>query len=294
MVEFHTIAHLVARAEPRGGTLHCTFRCPETALEEQSTVSFEELESRQSQEPDPVRSSSPFGRVRAALLGVVESMFGGEEKQLDEELEEREQQELTCRAFSKVRAQFRMKNGLWIHREVDDRLVDFRRQMKAFPVVESYDQEVLARVLMEIVKADGQIDDSERRFLAPFVPEHLTDLEQAAPITVAELSVTSASEVRSTILLVAWAAAFADEKVDQRELQRLAAFGKGFMLPEKRVRELRYSACLFVLDRALAELYANPPVDAAKRDEIYLLAQKMEVDRKEVEGMESGLMDTQN
>ncbi|MCA9791454.1 MAG: TerB family tellurite resistance protein [Candidatus Eremiobacteraeota bacterium] len=287
VVDYPSISYLVAETDLQGNEFHCRFRCPHTGLEENVSVRVATAEPAETQAaPEP---AGFLAAVQRSLVASVRGMFGGSSKPAQEPAGSSAELMADCvvQAFEQVRPQFRWRDGRWVYRDVDSRLGDFHRLLTQAPVREFYDQQILARVLLEVVKADGEIQAQERAFLEQFVPAELRSYEDAAPLTMAEMAEVSHQGQRETILLLAWATAYADQEVDASELRRLGVFAKGFMLPEKRMRELRQSARLFVVDRALAELYsrgASPP--AEERESVYSLAEKIELPRGDVERLE--------
>ncbi|MGE0488341.1 MAG: hypothetical protein AB7S38_03925 [Vulcanimicrobiota bacterium] len=286
VADYQNIAYLVAGADLHGGDFHCRFRCPHTGLEENVTLRVERPGSVEA--PAEPESAGFLSAVQRSLVASVRGMFGGRTQPPEASGAGPEHlARYVVRAFEQVKPHFRWRDGRWVHREVDVRLHDFHRLLTQAPVKELYDQQILARVLLEVVKADGEIQAQEREFLEQFVPEPLRGYEDAAPLTMAEMAEVSHQGERETILLLAWATAYADQEVDAAELRRLGTFAKGFMLPEKRMRELRQSARLFVVDRALAEVFARGTTPtAAERESIYALADKIELPRADVDRLE--------
>jgi len=120
---------------------------------------------------------------------------------------------------------------------------------------------VLIRVLLEVSRSDSDLRTEERLFLEEIVPDRQTikKLSQSPPITVAELAETSSVPVKETILMLAWAMAYADGTLDPEEMQHINQLCRSFMLPEARVRELQLTAKLFLLDRHFHNLKGTVP-----------------------------------
>jgi len=127
----------------------------------------------------------------------------------------------------------------------------FDQQLRANPIVEKYDVEILVRVLLEVSRSDSELRLEEKAFLEEIVQDEATikRLSKAPNVTVAELAETSSLPVKETILMLAWAMAYADGRLDTEEMSRLNQLCRGFLLPEKRVRELQMASRLFLLDR---------------------------------------------
>lgn len=167
-------------------------------------------------------------------------------------LPEEEEQSLVSRAFEQISHLLRYHHGKWTRAVPDEHPGEsFDRQLRANPIVERYDVEVLVRVLLEVSRSDSEMRTEERAFLEEIVQDEETikRLSQAPNITVAELAEASSIQVKETILMLAWAMAYADGHLDNEEMLRLNQLCRGFMLGETRVRELQMAAKLFLLDR---------------------------------------------
>lgn len=112
---------------------------------------------------------------------------------------------------------------------------------------------MLVRVLLEVSRSDSECRAEEKAFLEEMVTDNalVARLQKAPRITVAELAEVSSVQVKQTVLMLAWAMAYADGRLDLQEMNRLTHLCRGFMLPEPRVRELQLAAKLSLLDRYL-------------------------------------------
>jgi tellurite resistance protein len=247
-VNYDSISHLVrsVRVEPDYVDIEFCSDCGE--LEQTVTVARGSAQEPVSQTPPkPVLSTWFRSRLRR-FLGRVEDL---------ESLSHKEKAVLTCRAFNEIKPRLRLVSGRWVRANKDEHPSEFfDRQLRANPIVERYDIEVLVRVLLEVSRSDSELRTEERAFLEEIVSDEATieRLSQAPHITVAELAETSSVQVKETTLMLAWAMAYADGKLDYEEISRLSQLCRGFMLPEKRVRELQMASKLFLLDRHFQNL----------------------------------------
>lgn len=171
-----------------------------------------------------------------------------------DELSEEELAVAVEEAFRVVRSQLVLVDGEWHRRHQEQHPSElFDHQLRSFPITQAYDLEVLVRVLLEVSRSDSDLRVEERAFLKEIVTDQamIAKLSQHAPITVAELAETSSIEVKETILMLAWAMAYADGRLDPEEMHRLNHLCQGFNLPETRVRALQLASKLFLLDRHL-------------------------------------------
>lgn len=173
-------------------------------------------------------------------------------KQNAQVLSQQEKETLTRRAFEQIKPRLLRIDTRWVRAVKQEHPGEFfDRQLRANPIVEQYDIEVLIRVMLEVSRSDSELRSEEKAFLEEIVSDEATiqRLSRAPRITVAELAEASTVPVKETILMLAWAMAYADGHLDYEEMNRLNQLCRGFMLPEKRVRELQMAAKLFLLDR---------------------------------------------
>ena len=245
-LKYDSISHLVrsVRVEPDFIDIEFCSDCGE--LEQMVSV------PRQKQAGSNRRSGVSLGgwvrsRVRR-LLGHEENVGS---------LSHEEKAALTCQGFQQLRPRLRLVNGRWVRAHKDQHpSEDFDQQLRSNPIVHDYDIEVLVRVLLEVSRSDSELRTEEKAFLAEIVSDEATieRLSKAPHITVAELAETSSVPVKETILMLAWAMAYADGHLDYEEMSHLSQLCRGFMLPEKRVRELQMASKLFLLDRHFQNL----------------------------------------
>lgn len=97
-------------------------------------------------------------------------------------------------------------------RRISSKISDFEAQLQRFPLKESYDQEILARMLAELATADGDISPEEEDFLNSFLPPSLGSIdtylnsEPLSPIECEEVS----QKAKITMLMVCMALSIID------------------------------------------------------------------------------------
>lgn len=239
MEPYDSISHLVRSARVSEETVEFDF-CSDCG-EFQATVTV----TRQDQD-DP----SPRKRLAGWFRSSLRQALGPSPENTD--LGEEERERLTCHAFEQIKGRLTRVQDRWHRQSNKEHPSDlFDSQLRSNPIVEKYDVEILVRVLVEVSRSDSDLRTEERAFLEEIVQDEETikRLEQAPNVTVAELAETSSVAVRETILMLAWAMAYADGRLDAEEMLRLNQLCRGFMLPQNRVMELQMAAKLFLLDR---------------------------------------------
>lgn len=244
MSRYVEIAHLVRALEVDDQEIRVTLASDCGEFEQTVDVARELVSERNDSRSD--RSLAEW--VQATLRRFLRP------QRTADELSEEERAVAVEEAFRVVRPQLVLNDGEWHRRHTEQHPSElFDRQLRAFPITRSYDLEVLVRVLLEVSRSDSDLRVEERAFLKEIVTDQamIDRLSKHAPITVAELAETSSVQVKETILMLAWAMAYADGRLDPEEMNRLNHLCQGFNLPETRVRALQLASKLFLLDRHL-------------------------------------------
>ena len=243
-VSYLDIAHLIRDVQVSTDEAHFHFVADCGKFDQTVSVAREPSDSPQ---PVPPRSIL-LSWVKAALKRVLR------EAACPVCLLPDERERLSLLAFQQVAPALTRVDGRWIAMAGAEHPGDFfERQLTASPITESYDLEVLARVLLEVSRSDSQWRSEEKAFLEEVINDQalIARLKEAPNLTVSELAEVSSVEVKQTILMLAWAMAYADGTLDLQEMARLTQLCRGFMLPEQRVRELQLAAKLSLLSRFL-------------------------------------------
>lgn len=258
-VSYREIAHLVhdVQVAPEEAHFHFVSDCGK--FEQTVTVAREQgLES--------IAEASQGALVRwvkAALKRVLRETACSSSSLTPEEREA-----LSLRAFEQVAGVLTRIDGRWVGLSgMEHPSESFERQLSVAPITESYDLEVLVRVLLEVSRSDSQWRSEEKAFLEEVIQDHamIARLQKAPNLTVSELAEVSSADIKQTILMLAWAMAYADGSLDLQEMGRLTHLCRGFMLPEQRVRELQLAAKLSLLDRYLQTQRGQVPRDELQR-----------------------------
>lgn len=250
MPTYAEVAHLVDGVHAEDDEVHLHFVADCGLFEQTVTVSRSATAGKQGEGP---RNSSRRA-LKAWLKLTFRRVLRGASPPPTAALSQSELEEATMTAFQQIASKLTRIGGRWVALLSSEQPGEFfARQLSAAPIVEGYDLEVLARVLLEVSRSDSTTRLEEKAFLKEVVKDEgmLRRLQKAPPITVAELAEVTSLEVKQTILLLAWTVAYADGSLDGEEMSRLSHLCRGFMLPDQRVRELQLAAKLALLDRYL-------------------------------------------
>ncbi len=257
-ISYPEIAHLIqdVQATPEEAHFHFISDCGKF---EQTVTVARELAPESAAE---VSQGTLSRWVKAALKRVLR------EASSQDRLTPGERETLSLRAFERVASALSRVDGRWLGLSGREHPGEFfERQLSVAPITETYDLEVLVRVLLEVSRSDSQWRREEKAFLEEVVQDHamINRLQKAPNLTVSELAEVSSTEVKQTILMLAWAMAYADGSLDLQEMSRLTHLCRGFMLPEPRVRELQLAAKLSLLNRYLEAQKEHVPRDELRR-----------------------------
>lgn len=245
MPAYADIAHLVQEVDAQPEVVHLHFLADCGKFEQTVTV-----RRRTSDSSAPTASRSTLLEwVKTALRRVLKSSAPPAVRLTQAELEE-----VTMRGFEQISTQLAFIDNRWVGLLSHEHPSEFfERQLTAAPITETYDLEVLVRVLLEVSRSDTESREEEKAFLNEVVTDQslIARLQKAPRITVAELAEVSSAHVKQTVLMLAWAMAYADGRLDPEEMDRLTHLCRGFMLPEHQMRELQLAAKLSLLDRYL-------------------------------------------
>lgn len=232
-----------------------------------------------------------LARITADLVGsavteVQRRQGPGGQDGLDED----ETQAALVEAFKTVQGRFVWvpAQGRWVSTRAAEALMPpFQRQLAQHPVSHPYDRQVLARMLVELARADGQLASQEQDLLTELIEGGVEDLAERPPLTGAELGTTSSGDTRVSLLLTAWTLALVDEEMDERERTLLMGWADGLDLRPAQVVWVRNTAQHHVLEEALERMHTWGGHDSYAREQLYDLAQRLGMSRPEAEKAEA-------
>ena len=256
-------------------------------------------------------SRSLLWSLRSSIYGIVRGIFGhgvvarmaadlagsamtGVQQQHGQhgtaDLDEGETRAALVEAFRCVQGRFAWvpSQGQWVSaRAAQALLPPFQQQLNEHPVHHPYDRQVLARMLVELARADGQLATAEQDLLTELVEGGIEELTQRPPLTEAELRTTTSGDPRVTLLLTAWTLALVDEEMDDRERTLLMAWAEGLDLRPAQVVWVRNTAQDHVLQSALERMHSWGGHDGYAREQLYALASRLGMGRAQAEQAEA-------
>jgi|GEM_PF-2297220 len=289
--DYQSIEPLTTSADIRSGSVFCRFTCPVTGRSVSASAELRPLPKKQEAEPE----SGPgvLGGLRRSLAAALNGVLGSTEHaearvevaeafadgppvDPDEEI----RRYAIARAFRSVSSLFRwdLEKRRWVAVDAQqETMTRFESQLAVHPVRGTDDLPTLLAMLVSIARSDGNFDEAERKFLAPFAASvglTVADLEAEADPTAEDVGSIDPSRAKS-VLMICWAAALADGVADPQENEVLARFAKQLGLSEEDSRELRSRAQYFLLERTLEEVFSDFHMSVVEEDTVIRVGQKL-------------------
>ncbi|MEQ8280884.1 MAG: hypothetical protein RMA76_35915 [Deltaproteobacteria bacterium] len=302
-ITYERIQPLIAATEQRGSSMHATFTCPVTGVSVASTASIQRGKglvdvAKQSAKKNVMWSirSSVARTVRSVLgsgiLGRVGTDMAREvmknvEQGAKDSFSDDEKNAAVVQAFEAVASTFVWdpKRGQFVGASATEQS-GFDAQLANAPVTEKFDRGVLARLLVEIAAADGKVDDDERAFLENFVTPDVGTVDALltrGALSGADLGETAQGASRETMIMLAWAVAFADEELEMSETRRIVDAAQHLGVGGDRVDTLKHEAQLHLYDQALGNVYASGSQDTRAKADADAFAGRIGMSAEDIE-----------
>ncbi len=310
-IDYRQIAPLVAQQQLTGNRMDVVFQCPVSGKQVQSSATVRQgmagraassfkrnaMWSLRSSLFSAVRSVLGHGIVGRTASGVLsEATMGTRTGGSATHYSSGDRQAAIVEAYLRVQNEFvwdSARNGL-VHSDAGPPAAPasgFALAIGGVQITERWDRAVLARMLAEIAGADGHIAPEERELFSAFGGEELGSIEQLLqrpPLNPGELGETS-GQVRETLLMLAYAVAFADEELEANEQARLQAFAHGLRLSQSQVAHAARLAQEHVIGQLLESAYAFGPASEQDRGHLYHAAARIGLDQAAVQTLEAQL-----
>jgi len=257
----------------QGETMYCRFLVEEREFEAEVII-------------EKIDESSGLGtivknpnKIRSMLLRVLNKSI--RKKQILEEgvapiyFSKKELEAAVVRAFESILDEivYIETTGKW---HLATQFSDFEVYIRQNPLKENYDKKIMSRMLVEMARADGRIEEEERLFFSHFLNDemgHLSDL-----ITAPYLSEVDGKKVskkgRLTIFVIVAAVALTDNQLEKKEEEKLNRFAEIFELSPQKQQKLFQIAQDYTLETMLK--IQEDPFDL---EELHELADKIGMDR---------------
>jgi uncharacterized tellurite resistance protein B-like protein len=154
-------------------------------------------------------------------------------------------------AFRRVQREFSLDpvSGQWSQASL---VSDFSRQLLDYPIVDNYDKQVLARMLMEMARIDGHVSQEEEEILDLFVDKHeiSRDVYLQESLNYAELEGCS-PKAKGSLFMLAATMVISDKKIEEEEKGLLAHYANGLGINKAKANQYILLAKKFIMENAL-------------------------------------------
>lgn len=235
--------------------------------------------------------NTALGRLRSTVLrvlrravgggfaGTAVSMAGNEAMRQGTDTikhSQKDKEEAIIRAFEKITGDLAYEGGKW---RLAKEFSEFEKRLKKNPLTKAYDKKILARMLVEMSRADGTIEKEEKEFFDDFLTEEtglLGELMRAPTVSMVECEEITKDGKENVFMIVA-AVALSDNEYEDEERFRLEEFAQLMGFSDEKMEELLRYAQDYTI-----EMYIRSN-DVMSRDQVYAFADKIGMERTEAE-----------
>jgi tellurite resistance protein len=239
--------------------------------------------------------NSLIGRLRSAVTRTISRVVGGgmvghtatmvgsevvRQQTSGTVYSRKEKEEAVVKAFRET-----AKSNFYFDEERKDwriarMLAEFERRLRQSPLEKAYDKKTLARMLIEMAKADGAIAQEEKEFFQSFLSAEtgsFAELMRAQPLSRVECEEVTSVTMKENVLMITAAVAMADHDFSAVEKQKLSSYGEMMGLDEKTINNMIKAAQDYTIEQAILN------GEDFSREEIYAFADKIGMDKSEAE-----------
>jgi tellurite resistance protein len=290
-ITYDLIKPIILEEKLDGSTMHCKFKVEGEVFESKYSVRIDSKDT--SNKIKGMVKLNLISRMRSTLMRVIRSAVGGgiagntaamvgnevvRNQTSGANYSAADKQDAVVEAFERISFNFYFDQEVkaW---KIARRLSEFEKRLKSNPLTVPYDKKTLARLLLELAKADGQISPEEKAFFSEFLDEDtgtFAELMRAATLSKVELEEVS-KEAKENVFMIACAVTFSDKSFDEKEKAKLYEVAANMNIIDKKRDELLKLAQDYTIESAIEAS------GKMTREEIYTFADKIGMERSEAE-----------
>lgn len=289
VITYELVKPYLLEEKVQGSKMLCKFQVENEVFETQAPIRSSNAQGKD-RVVKMVRNTA-LGRLRSTVLqvlrravgggfaGTAVSMAGAEVARQGTDTirySRKEKEEAVAKAFEKIMPELTFEGGRW---RLAKEFSEFEKLVRRSPLTKAYDKKILARMLVEMARADGTIEKEEKEFFDDFLNEetgNLRDLMRAPAISMVECEEVT-KEAQENIFMIVAAVALTDNEFAEEERQKLSEYAQMFDFQPAREEELLRYAQDYTI-----EMYVRSHGQMS-RDEIYAFADKIGMERSEAE-----------
>lgn len=288
-ITYESIKPYILEEKIEGTKVNCVFKIDGETFEAYSNVKSNTKDG--ATRVKKMVTNTAIGRARSMVLrvlrkavgggfaGTAVSMAGNEVLRQGTDglkVSKGDKQAAVVRAFEKISLELAYEGGKW---RLATEFSEFEKLIKRNPLTKAYDRKILARMLVEMARADGTIEAEEKAFFDDFLTQEtgsLRDLMRAPAISMVECEEVT-ENARENVFMIVAAVALTDNEFADEEQLKLDEYSQMFEFTERKHEELLRYAQDYTI-----ETYIKSKGNMS-RDEIYAFADKINMDRGEAE-----------
>ena len=283
-ITYERLKQNIAEEEVRGDQVSVTFKCPVTEKLHHAVAVMRPPVLAPTGRPGTGKITPARLAFRGVLRGIFAAAVASQQNARIKPVgatavyyDHTSRQTAVVEAFESLAPHFVWDEALSAYVDAEhaqNTLSPFDLQLRNFPLVNKWERTLCARMLAEVVAADGKVSSAERDFFKTFLSSDtgtLDELIQQGRVSKMELEETRPA-ARATMLMLAYGIAMSDERMDAREQNTLARFAKGLGASLDREEQIRHWACEKVVENMLGACYADGTLNDDERKRISKLA----------------------
>lgn len=288
-ITYEAIKPYILEEKIQGSKVFCKFQVDNQVFESIGIIRINTSDGKE--RVTRMVKNTAVGRLRSTILqvlrravgggfvGTAVSMAGNEiVRQGTDGIKHsrKDKENAVVEAFEKITTEITYEGGRW---RLATEFSEFEKLIRRQPLTKAYDKKILARMLVEMARADGTIEKEEKAFFDDFLTEEtggLRDLMRAPAISVVECEEVN-NEARENVFMIVAAVALTDNEFADEEKQKLEEYSQMFDFKDEKHEELLRYAQDYTIE---AYIRANGNMS---RDEIYAFADKIGMERGEAE-----------
>ena len=187
-----------------------------------------------------------------------------------------EKEAAVIKAFESIAFELVNKDGKWA---LATEFSEFEKIVRSQPLQKPYDKKILARLLVEVARADGNIAQEEKDFFEGFLNEetgNLGSLMRAPAVSMVECEEVS-DDAKGLVYMVTAAVAYADHSLADEEKIKLDDYAEYFEFKDKDKQEYIRLAQDYTIENLIRDK------GRLTREELYEIADNIGMDRGEAE-----------
>jgi uncharacterized tellurite resistance protein B-like protein len=295
-LSYQAIEPLVQSTSTSGRTVQVLFACPLSKMEVSSQHTLPRAPAKGAVAQQIERSV--LYTIQREAYTLIRSLFGNNvlgraagnmAKQTvrqvasSSQISTEDMQEAIIQAFYRVQSRFVWNKDHWVSAQAAHSILSpFEQQLAEAPIVHKYDLHILARMMAELIQADGSVNDREIFLFNDLVPAELGTFSSFSTFSMLnenELDQCSVGDVRASLLMTVWLLALSDGHLANEERQRINAFANGLKLNRAQLQRAQEHAEAQALEGFLDQIHSRGAASSRAQENLIHFAEQMGISK---------------